>query len=175
MTAPTAFFVEIKSVSQQQPIIKCRNRKFFAGSTSNNFPETLRQFVHQDFKGIKISESHVDQDIKTLGAAIRPSLDSMFKEKSAVLIKDLPITKAKDFHDFMEGCGYKAMTYESGSGFREAVDNLVYTASDEPPEFTIEPHNEMAYLSRFPQKVKVYYEPCLKSCFHFSLSKMKIA
>ncbi|XP_066924147.1 dapdiamide synthesis protein DdaC-like isoform X2 [Clytia hemisphaerica] len=147
-------FTEIHSLCQQQPTIKCQNRKFLAGSTSKDFPETLPKFVHHDFKAIKITHKHRCQDIKRLGVAMRPALDSMFKaKKSAVLIKGLPISVGKDFHDFVEGCAYKAMTYESGSGFRAAVDDLVYTASDEPPPFSIEPHNEMSYLSKFPQKI----------------------
>ena len=149
--------VEILSINQQQPTIQCQNRKFLAGSSSKNFPITLPKFVHKDFTAIKITDKHQGEDIKSLGAAIRPTLDSMFQaNKSAVLIKDLPITVGKDFHDFVEGCAYEAMTYESGSGFRAAVDDLVYTASDEPPPFSIEPHNEMSYLSKFPQKVTTY-------------------
>ena len=45
------------------------------------------------------------------------------------------------------------MVYTNGSGFREPLNELVYTASDEPAVFTIEPHNEMSYLDTFPSKV----------------------
>ena len=48
------------------------------------------------------------------------------------------------------------MAYEAGSGYREKVVEKVYTASDEPPEFSIEPHNEMSYLSIFPTRVNIW-------------------
>lgn len=72
---------------------------------------------------------------------------------NALLIKNLAIRSASDFHDFIAGCDYEKMVYTNGSGFREPLNELVYTASDEPAVFTIEPHNEMSYLDTFPSKV----------------------
>ena len=77
---------------------------------------------------------------------------------NALLIKNLPITSAGDFHDFLAGCGYEKMVYTNGSGFREPLNEFVYTASDEPAAFTIEPHNEMSYLDTFPSKVCISFK-----------------
>ncbi|XP_066910285.1 dapdiamide synthesis protein DdaC-like [Clytia hemisphaerica] len=145
---------ELKSIDQsQQPIIECRDKKYLAGSTSKNFPKTLPIYLHNEFKAIELSNQH--NNILDIGANLRPILDDIFnhENKSAVLIKNLPITKTDHFHDFMKGCDYQPMTYESGSAYRASVNDLVYSASDEPPEFSIEPHNEMSYLSQFPQKI----------------------
>ena len=119
-----------------------------------NFPETLPIYNHRDFKAIEIPDHN--NNIVSIGASLRPLLDDIFnhQSKSAILIKNLPITETEDFHDFIQGCAYTPMTYESGSAYRAPLDDLVYSASDEPPEFSIEPHNEMSYLSTFPQKVK---------------------
>ena len=50
------------------------------------------------------------------------------------------------------------MVYTNGSGFREPLNEFVYTASDEPAAFTIEPHNEMSYLDTFPSKVCISFK-----------------
>ena len=41
---------------------------------------------------------------------------------------------------------YPRMGYDGGSGVRTTVADLAMTASDEPPNFTIEPHQEMVNL-----------------------------
>ena len=48
------------------------------------------------------------------------------------------------------------MTYRYGSAFRQPAIGDVYSASDEPKEVCIEPHNEMSYLKTFPAKVRIF-------------------
>ena len=47
------------------------------------------------------------------------------------------------------------MIYKGGTAFREQVDKSAgtYTASDDPDDVTIDPHNEMSYSEVYPSKV----------------------
>ena len=159
-------FKELTSIpEEQQPVVPCRNRPYLPGSNSSNFPKTLRRYIHPEFKCVDINQEHRSTTAKELGNLLRPFIDSYLDKKnnkhddnlnphySALLIKNLPISSASDFDDFITGCDYEQMNYTNGSGFREPLSESVYTASDEPAVFTIEPHNEMSYLKTFPAKV----------------------
>jgi len=154
--AESQFFTEIESLEEQQPTIKCRNRDFFAGSTSSNLPETLPKFVHKNFKAITVNKSN--EGLAELGGKLYPFIENYIDQSySAILIKNLPIKEAKDFNALVAGFEYKPMNYEAGNGFRDKVVGTIYTASDEPPEFSIEPHNEMSYLFTFPKRVSTWF------------------
>ena len=71
----------------------------------------------------------------------------------AILIKNLPYKNADDISAICKGFSYDQMNYEFGSGFREELAERVYSASDEPDNFCIDPHNEMSYLPNSPSKV----------------------
>lgn len=60
----------------------------------------------------------------------------------------------EDFKSFVSNLGYKF--FEHGvTGYRTPLGDHVYTASDDPPEVTMEPHNECSYSPFYPQKVHV--------------------
>jgi len=65
-----------------------------------------------------------------------------------------------DFRSFIQGLDYKF--FEHGvTGYRTQLGANVYTASDDPPEVTMEPHNEVSYSAVFPKKVRVCTRQCL--------------
>jgi len=134
------FFTEIQSVKEQQPIIKCRNREFLPGATLAGMPEALSTDMHKNFKAIAINKS--SSPLTEIGKKLRPIIeDYISQDHAAILIKNLPIKEAKDFDALVEGFGYEPMNYEFGSGYRDKITGEVYTASDEPKEFVIPPHN----------------------------------
>ena len=60
----------------------------------------------------------------------------------------------EDFKSFLSNLGYRF--FEHGvTGYRTPLGDHVYTASDDPPEVTMEPHNECSYSPFFPKKVHV--------------------
>ena len=149
------FFTEIQSVKEQQPIVKCRNRDFFAGSNLTEMPEVLSTGMHKNFKAISFNEPN-HENLTSLGKRVYNLTEDYIKQNyNCILIKNLPIKEAKEFDALVEGFEYAPMNYESGTGYRDKVVGQVYTASDEPPEFTIDPHNEMSYLNTFPQRVSI--------------------
>lgn len=148
----SAAFREINRLSQ--PEIKIRGRPFLAGSNSLNFPETIPMRSSEFLKAVEFQDNKIPRH--NIGENVREYLDDCFSEDiSAVCIRNLPIKNAQDFDELVQHLGQRPMTYCYGSAFRNKVQGLVYTASDEPPEFSIEPHNEMAYLENFPTKVSM--------------------
>lgn len=69
------------------------------------------------------------------------------------LLRNLPLVSTKDFSQFITSLGYKFFG-EGVTGYRTAVEENVHTASDDPREFNMEPHNEASYNPRFPTKVE---------------------
>ena len=150
------FFTEIQSVKEQQPIIKCRNREFLPGSNFPGMPEILSTGMNKYFKAISFNEPN-HENLTSLGRDIYDITEDYIKQNyNCILIKNLHIKEAKEFDALVEGFDYIPMNYESGIGLRDKVVGKVYTASEELKEFTIEPHNEMAYLNTFPQRVSIY-------------------
>ncbi|XP_070569219.1 dapdiamide synthesis protein DdaC-like isoform X1 [Ptychodera flava] len=71
----------------------------------------------------------------------------------ALLFRGLPLQSGDDFSKFMQGMGYTLTEYEGGFAVRNEVFQDVLTASDDSPEYTIEPHSEMSYLEHYPAKI----------------------
>ena len=62
---------------------------------------------------------------------------------------------SQNFLALTQGMQGKPLSYEGGAGPRpkELKNSDIYFASAEPEAYTIELHNEMAYLKTFPKKV----------------------
>lgn len=153
-------FTELRPEELTQPVIQCRNRPFLAGGDSNKLPEYLSRDVNKYFTGIKVAESNSGRkattDVTEVGKEFRRYVDDNITNYSAFLLKG-GIENAEDFGSFVSGVGYKSYFYDAGTAARSTVGDYVYTASDEPPEISIESHNEMSYLEKQPTKVSTIY------------------
>ena len=148
-------FSEVSEDDLNTPLIPCRNRSFLPGSPSETFPDYLSNKPNNGFKGIRVSNKF---GLHEAGKKLRKFLDANLIDHPAVLVRSLPITNAEDFYAFGKALGYQPMAYLGGTGFRQTVVGEVYSASDEPKEYTIEPHNEMSYLTTFPKKVSNFFK-----------------
>ena len=144
-------FTEISNKTLPKPLIKLRNENFLSGTSSLNMPEYIQNFDSPYLKAAKI-DKHYSQ-LKDLGKDIQEYLETSINQYSALLIKNLPYKTAEDISEICNGFTFEQMTYESGTGYRYKLAKNVYSASEEPENFTIEPHNEMAYLENYPTKV----------------------
>jgi len=88
-------------------------------------------------------------------------VEENFPHSPAILFRDLPAKTAEDFSIIAQAIKGKTLTYDGGTAFRTQIDKSAgtYTASIDPPSYTIEPHNEMAFNDVFPSKVFFF---CLK-------------
>ena len=146
-------FTELHQEELTQPDIKCRNRPFLAGSNSPNFPEYVSKDVNKYFKGLKLLDTMSNHLIKDIGYKFREYIDSNIEQHSAFLLQGLPFNGVNEFQEFIAGMDYDPLIYDAGTSARSAVADRLYTSSDEPPEISIESHNEMSYLETFPSKV----------------------
>lgn len=129
-------------------------KEFLPGSTGDGFPEVLSLPTEAFPHAVRVDNPglHSMDDCIT---SCRRYLQENLSHYGAVLLRNLPLKTAADFSSLTQGLGYKGMTYQGGAVEREELDSKsgTYTASDEPPQAVIEPHNEMAYSPVYPSKV----------------------
>ncbi|XP_077988161.1 dapdiamide synthesis protein DdaC-like [Glandiceps talaboti] len=96
--------------------------------------------------------------LQDLASEAREILDDGLHVHGAILIRKLPLSNGATFSKFVNGLGYTMMGYEGGTAVRHVLYNHVLTASDDPPSYCIEPHNELSYAPLYPSKVFFYCE-----------------
>ena len=93
-------------------------------------------------------------DIANWGKAFGSALISLVEKYGAVLVQGMPISGSAGFSRLMNGLGHELMPYLGGIGKRKHVAKGVDTASEEPGDFNIEPHNEMSDNTEHPTMVR---------------------
>ncbi|XP_070568314.1 dapdiamide synthesis protein DdaC-like [Ptychodera flava] len=91
--------------------------------------------------------------IRDFAKDVREIIERELHVHGALLFRGLPLKNGNDFSKFMRRLKDSLMRYEGGTAVRHEVAGSVYTASNDPPEYSIEPHNEMAYSDQHPLKV----------------------
>ena len=150
-SAIRTLFTEISNKTLPKPLIKIRNGNFLPGAPSSNMPEYIQNFDSPYLKTAKVEKRY--SQLTDVGKDVQEYVEANINQYSALLIKHLPYKTVEDVSEICNGFTFDQMTYESGSGYRDKLAKNVYSASEEPENFTIEPHNEMAYLENYPTKV----------------------
>ena len=135
---------------------RLRGRKFLPGSSGADFPEFLAEPRESFPLGVRVKNRN-QSSLAELTAKCMEYVEENFSHSPAILFRGLPAKTAGDFSIIAQAIPDKGMSYEGGSGLRFEVDKDVgiYTASDEPMDYTIEMHNEMPYSDIFPSKVNL--------------------
>ena len=129
---------------------KIRDRKYLASSYSPNMPQLLNYDHHPMMDCVQyIGEPSLEHFAKVF----RNYIDANLADYSAILCKNTPVRDDKDFSMVMKLTKLTQMEYISGNASRDRIVDDIYEASNEPPELSIDAHNEMAYLTTFPSKV----------------------
>ncbi|KAI8522098.1 hypothetical protein Bbelb_018520 [Branchiostoma belcheri] len=138
-----------------------RGRAMLPGSDSLNFPEFLSPPRAGDAPRVFVPTGRVSATPEACAAEVRKVVHDLMKnrEEGAVLFRGLPLSTTRDFSRVVNNLGLRMFPgYRGGSGIRRETDEFVYTASDESPEWCIEPHNELAQTANFPEKVLEEHE-----------------
>lgn len=136
-----------------------KGRPYLPGSTSGGFPEFLPgpQEGSSFPKAYEVKNSQ-QYDVKGWSLVCRQLIDEELAIHGAILIRNLPLSSMGDFQNFLQNLNFKF--FEHGvTGYRTPLGGHVYTASDDPPEVTMEPHNECSYSPLFPKKIVMF---CLR-------------
>ena len=133
---------------------KLRDRQFLPGSTGGGFPEFLAEPRDLFPLAVRVNDP-TKSSLAEVTAKCMEYVEENFSRSPAILFRGLPAKSAEDFSTIAQAIQGKTMTYEGGTAFRTQIDKDVgtYTASIDPPSYTIEPHNEMAFNELFPHKV----------------------
>ncbi len=141
--------------------VQVAHRPFLAGSDHASMPTAISQPPTATFPLVlqpKPAPGAHDLSVSQWAADARTWIDDALHQNGAILLRGLPLASADDFTHFVEGLGAETLGYAGGIALRDAVTSNVMTASYEPPEVSMEPHNEMAYTRIYPSKVLFFCE-----------------
>ena len=133
---------------------RLRDRQFLPGSTGGGFPEFLAEPRDSFPLGVRVNNRN-QSSLAELTEKCMEYVEENFPHSPAILFRDLPAKTAEDFSIIAQAIKGKTLTYDGGTAFRTQIDKSAgtYTASIDPPSYTIEPHNEMSFNDVFPSKV----------------------
>ena len=146
-----------KVIPRRRNFVQIANRKYLPGSTGATFPKHLNP-PRENFPVIVTAESagvSENSSASECAEVVKSKFKTTLHKHGAILYRGFPLKGYKDFSSFFHGLGkFQSMEYIGGAAPRKQVSDDVYTASDEPPEICIEPHNEMAYMHIWPDVVR---------------------
>ena len=134
---------------------RLQGRQFLPGSSEGGFPEFLAEPRDSFPLGVQVNNMS-QSSLTELTAKCMEYVEENFSRSPAILFRNLPAKTPEDFSTIAKAVQGKTLTYEGGTAFRTQLDKNAgtYTASIDPPSYTIEPHNEMAFNDVFPSKVR---------------------
>ncbi|XP_078696817.1 dapdiamide synthesis protein DdaC-like isoform X2 [Branchiostoma floridae x Branchiostoma belcheri] len=144
---------KVQWTAQAVPI---RGRPMLVGSDSPKFPEYLAPprdgfpFVYEAAGGVSATAEECASDMRKV-------IDELLRKRDegGVLFRGLPISTSEEFSRVVQNLGLNVSLYV-GNAIRHQTNDFVYSASDQPPEWCIEAHNELAYTNYFPEKVMFF-------------------
>ena len=143
------------------PPVQIARRPFLPGSQHPAMPETLTQPATETFPLVlrpKAAAVASHLSLETWAEDVKFWTETTLPDYGAILVRGLPISTADELARLISGLGYPTMGYEGGTGVRHKVAANVMTASNDPPEFSIEPHSEMSYARVYPSKLLLFCE-----------------
>lgn len=142
--------------------IQIRNRPFLPASWDQSLPETLAP-AREEFP-LVMQPADESLSIHEFADSIREELQEHLLKYGAVLLRKTPLKTSMDFNEFMSAISWRTQNYADYLKFMGArsmtstqVSASVRTASDEPSEYTIEPHCEY-HTVNFPEKILLFCE-----------------
>ncbi|XP_077997442.1 dapdiamide synthesis protein DdaC-like [Glandiceps talaboti] len=135
---------------------KLAGREWVPGALNPNskYPEYLAS-PRPNFPAVYEADSEEGTPAEWAKVA-RELMEDKLTEFGVILFRGMPVHGGEGFSEFLLNLGYNTMGYEGGLAVRQKVAKGVLTASDDLPEVTIQPHNEMAYSEVFPHKLFFY-------------------
>ncbi|XP_057291755.1 dapdiamide synthesis protein DdaC-like [Hydractinia symbiolongicarpus] len=146
-----ASFVAVEPDTSKKHGSYIKGRIFLPSSSHEDMPHHLSYSANPN---LKVFQFYGDpNNIKTIAESFRKCIDDNLPNSSAILFKKLPINNEFVFNEMIKYSNYNAMQYISGNVSRGTVVGNVYESTAEPPELSIDLHNEMSYLKWYPKKI----------------------
>ncbi len=156
--------VDAENLPLPKPV-SLKGRRFLPDSEKESFPS----FLNGPDKHFPLAlQARGSKSIEEWGRLCREQIDAELLKYGAILFRQLPLSSVEDFQKFVRIMDFPRMEYDCGSGHRASLADQIYSASDEPPQFSIELHNELAYMPNYNRKVGFCF---LRQCFLDNISK----
>lgn len=143
--------------------VQIRGRRRLTYSSKDELPEFIGAPTDAAFPLVahagNLTEADAAPDTETAPtiADYANAAKSLFADKlvshGAVLLRGLPLADSADYSAFVSALGWDAVKLAGGGTQRSDVQSNVRSASDEPPEQTIEPHMDMAHSVAHPKRI----------------------
>ena len=152
--------------ADQQVQVRGRRRLVYSSRALPEFvlPPSSTEFplvAHAD----AIDATGAVPSISSYAAAARSLLREKLTTHGAVLFRGLPLSTGEDFAEFVDALGWDAVKLGGGGTQRTDVAKGVRTASDEPPEQTIEVRRFSCPLGAFTTQPPLdEYCPNTRAC-----------
>eukprot|EP00667_Euglena_gracilis_P009069 EG_transcript_9205 len=156
-----------KGVTPPAPIVPVRvqGREFLPGSENPKLPKVLSGGREGFPYVLEPITSPAEQfTLQDWADASREAMEEHLPKYGAMLFRGLPITTHEEFGKYMKGLGWRTLSDKDAlkcmfarSMSSKNVNDMVRTASDDPAEYTIEPHSEYHTVG-FPMKVFLWCE-----------------
>lgn len=144
--------------------VQIQGREFLPCSENPNLPKVLdgaRDGFPYCYDAVSNAE---DFTIQEWADACRITMDEDLHKYGAVVFRGLPMKNPEEFGQWMRGLNWRTMGEKEAlkcmfarSMSSKNVNEMVRTASDDPPEYTIEPHSEYHTVG-FPAKIFLWCE-----------------
>ena len=138
--------------------VKIRNRRRLVYSSRAELPETIGGPTSARFPLVAHANATIDgaASIVDYAHATRSLLEGELSAHGAVYLRGLPLTGSDDLSEFIAALGWNNVKLGGGGTQRSEVQKNVRSASDEPPEQTIEPHGDMAHSVQHPTHISFF-------------------
>lgn len=141
--------------------VQVRGRRFLPDSDNPKLPEFASP-AKPGWPHVCVPGTEGSFAIEDWASMTRDYLDEHLHKHGAILFRNVPLDNHGDFNDFVEALGWRTkdtMAYLKSMNARSmtstAVSEHVRTASDDPPEYTIEPHSEYHTVG-CPPRIMLY-------------------
>lgn len=167
------FIYDANSSSQAESWVSCvrvRDRMHLPASVDPNLPKFVAVCGPEFPARYVCNSADEDWDLEDWGNAVKSSMDDHLLTHGAMLFRGLPIENHDELSIFARylklplkepaapGDDTFCRNMQGRSMQSKSVSDTVRTASDEPPAYTIEPHNEY-HTAAFPKRLLLY---CVK-------------
>jgi len=125
------------------PRVPIRGVRGLPGSDHPAFPESI---PHIGDSLYRVRPDSADRGLNALAASAGELMRREIDAHPAILFNGVPVTSPEEFGEFCAGMGLKPHDYTGGNAVRDKQENNVKVSSFEPPEVTLSPHDEMAYM-----------------------------
>jgi len=136
--------------------VPVRGRAALPSGESTLLPETISPPTSAGFPLVLLAtELAGTTDVLACAREVGKLLGSggLLNLHGAVLLRGLPVRTPEDFGAFCAALGWMPSKLGGGGTARTVLAGNIRTASDEPPEHTIEPHMDMAHNPTYPSKI----------------------